>query len=246
MYKNLKCVSSVVLVLVLILLGVFIVVNAQGQDSSGKPALDNKDPVLYDAQIYASNNNVSTEEALRRFQLQDIAGKLDGELSKNETGTFAGLWVEHTPEFKVVVQFTRDSEEIIRPYLKKYPELTDIVEVRPANVSLANLQRDQADASSSVGALGIRVQSEIDVHENSVKLYVAKADKSRFDDALQKGEIRLPDTVRVITVDAMAEEYLEAPSSPAAQASPKAPGFGVLMALTGLLVVMMRREKNEN
>ena len=51
----------------------------------------------------------------------------------------------------------------------------------------------------------------------------------RFDDALQKGEIRLPDTVRVITVDAMAEEYPDASSSPAAQASPKAPGFGVIM-----------------
>ena len=246
MYKNLKYVSSIVLVLVLILIGAFIVVNAQGQDSSGKPALDNKDTVLYDAQIYASNNNVSTEEALRRFQVQDIAGKLDGELSKNETGTFAGLWVEHTPEFKVVVQFTRDSEEIIRPYLKQYLELADIVEVRPANVSLANLQRDQADASSSVGTSGIRVPSEIDVHENSVKLYLAKADKSRFDDALQRKEIRLPDTVRVITVDALAEEYLEASSSPAAQASQKAPGFGVILALTGLLVVMMRRGKNEH
>ncbi|VVB55941.1 Uncharacterised protein [uncultured archaeon] len=35
-------------------------------------------------------------------------------------------------------------------------------------------------------------------------------------------------------------------ATPAAQASPESPGFGVLMALTGLLVVMMRRGKNEN
>ena len=33
---------------------------------------------------------------------------------------------------------------------------------------------------------------------------------------------------------------------PTAQASPEAPGFGVLMALTSLLVVTMRREKNEH
>ena len=39
-------------------------------------------------------------------------------------------------------------------------------------------------------------------------------------------------------VDALAEKYTDALSSPAAQASPKAPGFGVLIALTGLLVVM--------
>jgi hypothetical protein len=55
------------------------------------------------------------------------------------------------------------------------------------------------------------------VTENSVKLYVAKADKSRFDDALQRREIRLPDTVRVITVEALAEEFRDASPSPAGQ-----------------------------
>ncbi|NJD54396.1 MAG: hypothetical protein FIB07_16225 [Candidatus Methanoperedens sp.] len=190
MYKH---ISRVVLLLVLILLGVVVVVNAQEQNSDGKPVLDDKDPLLYEAQGYASNNNISTEEALRRFQLQDIAGKLGAELNKNETGTFAGLWIEHTPKFRVIVQFTRDSEEMIKPYLKKYSELADIVEVRTANVSLANLQRDQADASSSDSASGIRAQSDINVYNNSVELYITKSDRSRFDDALQRGETRLPD-----------------------------------------------------
>lgn len=238
---------SVFLVSVLILLGTFTVVNAQGQDSGGKPALDDKDALLYDAQGYASNTGVSVEEALRRFQLIDIAGKLGAELSKNETGTFAGLWVEHTPEFKFVVQFTRDSEEIIKPYLKKYPELANIVEERTANASLANLQRDQADGSSSVNALGIRVPSGINVYNNSVELYITKADRSRFDDALQRREIRLPDTVRMITVEALAEDLTEesryASSSPTAQASPEVPGFGVILSVISLLVVTMRRRK---
>lgn len=205
----------------------------------GRVNVSSWQPLLYDAQGYASATGVSIEEALRRFQLQDIAGKLEAELSKNETGTFAGLWVEHTPEFRVVVAFTRDGEETIKPYLKQHPELANIVDVRTANVSLANLQRDQADASSSVSASGIPVQSEIDVYENSVKLYVAKADRSRFDDALQKREIRLPDTVRVITVDAMAEEYRDASSSPAAQASQEAPGFEVIFGIIGVLAVWL-------
>ncbi len=79
-----------------------VVVYAQGQDNGGKSSSDDKDPLLYDAQIYASNNNVSTEEALNRFQLQDIAGKLDAELSMNETGNFAGLWVEHKPNSRLL------------------------------------------------------------------------------------------------------------------------------------------------
>lgn len=111
MKKNMmkmKQMYSVVLVSVLVLLGAFTVVNAQGQNSSEKLALDDKDALLYDAQGYASNTGVSTEEALRRFQLQDIAGKLGAELGKNETETLAGLWIEHTPEFRIVVRFTRD------------------------------------------------------------------------------------------------------------------------------------------
>lgn len=244
MYKH---ISQVILVSVLVLVGAFTVVNVQGQDSGGKPALDDKDPLLYDAQIYASNNNVSTEEALHRFQLQDIAGKLGAELGKNETETLAGLWIEHTPEFRIVVRFTRDGEETIKPYLKQYPELADIVEVRTANVSLANLQRDQADTSSSVNALGIRVPSDINVYNNSVELYITKADRSRFDEALQRGEIQLPDTVRVITVEALAEDLAEesrdASSSPPAQASPEVPGFGIILSVISLLVVTMRRRK---
>ncbi len=242
-----KYISQFVLVSFLVLLGAFTVVNAQGQDSGGKPALDDKDPLLYDAQVYASNNNVSTEEALRRFRLQEIAGKLNAELSKNETETLAGLWIEHKPKFKIVVLFTRNGEETIKPYLKQYTELADIVEVRTANVSLANLQRDQADASSSASALGIRAPSDINVYNNSVELYITKADRSRFDDALQRREIRLPDTVRVITVEAnqMAVEADQMETdmpilTPAVHASPRAPGFDIIFGITGVLAMWWR------
>ena len=181
-------------------------VSAQEQDNDGKPALDDKDALLYDAQIYASNTGVSIDEALRRFQLQDIAGELDAELSMNETGTFAGLWVEHTPEFRVVVQFTRDGEGTIKPYLKQHTELASIVEVRTANVSLANLQRAQANASYSARAVDIPVESGINIYTNSVELYVAKDNRSRFDDSLQRGKAQLSENVKVITVETIGND----------------------------------------
>ena len=218
-YKNLKDIAPVVLVSVLVLLGAFTVVNAQGQDSSGKLAFDDKedpllyaieeDPLLYDAPGYASDTGVSINESLHRFQLQDIAGELGAELTTNETETFAGLWIVHIPEFRVVVQFTRDGEETIKPYLKRHTELANIVEVRTANVSLADLRRAHADATYSVSALDIPVESGISVSNNSVELYVLKADRSRFDDALQRREIRLSDKVRVITVEELSVEELE-------------------------------------
>ena len=227
-YKKLKDIAPVVLVSVLVLLGAFTVMNAQGQDSGGKPAFDDKedpllsdieeDPLLSDimeedplsdTQEYASMTGVSIDEALRRVPLQDIAGKLDAELTTNETETFAGLWLVHIPEFRVVVQFTRDGEETIKPYLKRHTELANIVEVRTANVSLADLRRAHADATYSVSALDIPVESGISVYNNSVELYVLKADRSRFDVALQRREIRLSDKVRVITVEELSVEELE-------------------------------------
>ncbi len=162
---------------------------------------DNEDALLWDAKIYASNMGVSLDEALKRFGLQDIAGDLDAELSVKEAETFAGLWLEHTPEFQVIVQFTRNADETIKPYISK--ELADIVEVRTAKWSLVELQKAQDDVISSVSGLDIPVESGINVFENRVELYVAKADWARFDEAMQEGKMRLPDNVVVIPVEEM-------------------------------------------
>ncbi|NJD51578.1 MAG: hypothetical protein FIB07_01790 [Candidatus Methanoperedens sp.] len=203
MKTNLKLgIGAMLTAMLLVSMSLMPVVNAQGQDSGGKPVLDNKDPLLYDAQIYASNNNVSTEEALRRFQLQNIPMP-EEELKTKEVETFAGLWIEHTPEFKIVVQFTRNGEETIKQYLEQYPEFANVVEVRnTAKVSLATLQRDQANALNLARASDIPVESDINVYNNSVGLYMTKSDRGRFDDALLRREGRLSDKVRVVAVEA--------------------------------------------
>lgn len=123
----------------------------QNMEAASQVSLNDRDPVLWDAQGYASSTGVSVDEALRRFQLQDIARHLESELSGKEAETFAGLWVEHTPEFRVVVQFTQNGVETIRPYLSE--ELANIVEVRTAKVSLVDLQnaRDQAIFNQGFG-----------------------------------------------------------------------------------------------
>ncbi|VVB85317.1 Uncharacterised protein [uncultured archaeon] len=198
---------GVVLAAMLLLSTAFVIVaNAQGQNSGGTPAIDGKDALLYDAQFYASDNHISTEEAIHRLQLQKIVGELDAELSMNETGTFAGLWIEHNPKFKVVVQFTRNGEETIKSYMKQYPDLAGIVEVRNVKESYADLKKAQVEASSSVSTSGIPADSNINISGNTVELYVVEADRSRFDNALQIGKIKSSEMVRVITVKALAEK----------------------------------------
>lgn len=158
------------------------------------------DPATYEAKGYAAQLGISIEEAMRRFELQDAAGVLEAELRSKEAATFAGLWLEHTPAFKIVVQFTDATKKDISPYLQN-KELAAIVEVRTATVALADLEKAQAAALSSVASTGISVESGINVRENCVELYVVE--QARLDDAVQKGKVQLSPYVKVITVSSM-------------------------------------------
>ena len=190
-FKHKKFLLAVVLVVIAAsVAGTLIILGAKTDNS-----------VSSDAESYAEHHGVTVDETTHRFSLQREAGLLDAELSSKEAETFAGLWIEHTPEFRIVVQFTHDAEETIRPYL--HEDLLDIVEVRTAKESLIDLQRAQSDILSSLRSLGIPVDSAIDVRENRVKVYTA--DRIRFDDALRDGKLILPDSVDVITVEGLAK-----------------------------------------
>lgn len=160
---------------------------------------DNEDALLRDAKIYASNMGVSLDEAVNRFKLQEIAGNLEAEIYEKETETFAGLWLEHTPKFQLIVQFTRDGDETLKSYIPE--ELTDITEVRTAKVSLATLEEIQKEVTANVRKLGIEVESQVNVFENRVELFVT--DWARLDEAAQRGEVQLPASVEVIIVEKM-------------------------------------------
>lgn len=160
---------------------------------------ENEDALLRDAKIYASNMGVSLDEAVNRFKLQEIAGNLEAEIYEKETETFAGLWLEHTPKFRLIVQFTRDGDETLKPYIPE--ELTDITEVRTAKISLATLEEMQKEVTANVRNLGIEVESQVNVFENRVELFVT--DWARLDEAIQRGEVQLPPSVEVIIVENM-------------------------------------------
>lgn len=168
------------------------------QDPSGPT--QGEDSATYDAKMYAAQLGISVEEAMRRFELQNAAGMLEAELQSKEAATFAGLWLEHTPAFKVVVQFTDATKKDMTPYIQN-SKLAAIVEVRTANVALADLEKAQAAALSSAASAGIPVESGINVQKNRVELYVAE--RNRLDSAVQKGQIQLSPNVEVITVPSM-------------------------------------------
>jgi hypothetical protein len=178
---------------------------APGPTPTVDPAL------LQNAQAMAQSLGISVTEAEARLQDQGAVGNLGASLEQAEEATFAGLWIQQTPEYRVVVAFTRDGQQTIRRYVAGTP-LESVIEVRTAAVTLAELKADQAQAHALVAALGmtlgLTVDSSINIQGNQVELYIT--DRPRFDAALAAAGARLPAHVVVIST----YEPLGTPSFP--------------------------------
>lgn len=171
------------------------------QESSAKltcPPLPENDALLFDAQHYAADFEVSVEEAVCRLMIQDEIGPLGAALRSGEPQTYGGLWIHHEPEFGVTVLFTEDPEAALAPYVRG-SALAGIVKARKSNVSLRYLEQAQNQAHAVASATGIPVESGINVAQNRVELYVI--DIKGFTKALRSAGLRLPERVALIKVE---------------------------------------------
>ncbi len=178
--------------------------------------LDRDDPLVQDAQIFAASEGIGLEEAVRRLRLQDSIGVLGAELERNESATFAGLWIQHQPEYRVVTAFTRDGEETIKPYVAGGP-LEDLIEVRTARYTLAELQTVQNDLMRQLADANIVTSGGINVQENRVDVY----DAAQFNQAPREANITLPEAVVPVA------SGNNPVSNPGATATPLPPGVNV-------------------
>ena len=148
--------------------------------------------------MYASDYEVSVKEASRRLELpENEIGTLRVKLADNEADTFAGLWIEHDPEFRVVVRFTRGGFTRVHPYIEGTP-LENIVDAKPAKFALEDLVSAQYKASRKLDTQKIRHDSTIDVAKNRVELYVPKP--AKLETTLRSNEVSLPNSAVVIGV----------------------------------------------
>ncbi len=159
------------------------------------------DVVFPEVAIYAEHYGIAVDEALSRFEIQEAFAGLDTQLSIKEAETFAGLYIQHEPEFRIVALFTRNGEETIKPYI---PDgMAEYVEVRTVKVSYLELQNAQSEVSSALRSLGIRADSSIDVKENNIKYKVT--DLAPVENAIGDGRLMIPGYVDIIEVEALAQ-----------------------------------------
>ena len=164
------------------------------------------DALRQDAQSYAAQWGIGLDEAIRRLQLQREIGKFGAALEENEAGTYAGHWIKHgsgSDDFGMVVRFTRDGARTIQHYGRHVQNgpLAGMVELRGADLTLAELRQAQSEAIETISGQDIPAESDIDVKTGKVKVYVAE--RGRLDNAIQNGSVSLPENTDLITVSAL-------------------------------------------
>ena len=165
--------------------------------------LSENDALYLDAKMYASKLGISVEEAVNRLKLQGLVGNINSELMEKESETFGGLWIQHKPDFHVIVLFTHDGEKTIKGYVQNTP-LEAVVEVRTVDVSLEELKSEQKQVMKIMEGSTIPFMTGINVQENQVDLYVL--DEGEVLLYLQEKNLTLPEHTQVIKVDELGNE----------------------------------------
>lgn len=118
-------------------------------------------------------------------------------LAIKEPASFAGLWIEHKPQFRVVVQLTAGGKETLRPYVEHGP-LADLIDVRYASVTSTKLEADQAESIRLLERIGVKADFSINIKNNFVEVNVT--DPEQLQNTLQSAGVQLPRTIKIIKV----------------------------------------------
>lgn len=146
-----------------------------------------------DVRWYARSEGVSLQEAERRLALQDDAGRLQERLRAVRPGTFAGLWIQHRPEFRIVAAFTQDASSLVVQSTRGTP-LERLVDHRIVRHSLQELR---AELSSLEWLSTQRVADLlVDVKRNAVEVRTVSA-RELYDAVAARGQALSEATVIV-------------------------------------------------
>lgn len=233
MLLNLKVVRSITVFETIVLL--LATPLGSSRATLAAPILDGEGPVASRERVladsaanYASTVGVDIKEAMFRLKLQDSIGNLEATLAEKEAVIYAGLWVQHQPDFRIIVHLTKVDKEILTPYLTD-ATLSKLIEVRKATFTLRELESTRPQAADVAGKLGIRSSSGINLNENTAELYIL--DEEQLTAAMHSANAELPAGVRIVRVGELPQDVVDIYGGLAITLCTS--GFSVRKAITG-------------
>ena len=127
-----------------------------------------------EVQSYTREYGVSPTEAMWRFRLLEGVRELNYELDTNEGGIFGGLWVQHIPEFKIVINVTANGKQAIQRYIES-GSLEGIAEIQEVKLTLNDLEMLAASTREDLSKAGIPFEYDINIRENRMEIYVGNS-----------------------------------------------------------------------
>lgn len=147
-------------------------------------------------QMYARDNCVTLAEAERRMAIQgsNVAGNLQQRLRAGEASTFAGLWVEHQPEYRVKVAFTRDAAATLARYTRD-PLFVPVERSGTSETELLAETRRVVDDLVGAGIGFTSASPDIMTGRGEVNLAVERDEALA---AARSAHIRIPDYIDLV------------------------------------------------
>lgn len=142
--------------------------SLSGPATAQETAPAQSDPVI---ESYVSQYGVSEAEARRRQALLPEIGRVERELASRFPNQFAGLYVKHGSEMRVVVKMTGQAEGILRQVTTDPMFVTERAE-RP--VQMMRALRDRA--TELLDKNKIPYDSDVDIWEEDIKIDVVDYD----------------------------------------------------------------------
>lgn len=130
---------------------------------------------------------ISPNQAKEHLERQHKAGRYRAEIESTESESFAGMYVEHAPKFRVVVRFTGDAADAALRHPTDLP-----VEAQTANSSLRSLKAIQNETYADLKANNIESSSQISERDGSIDFFVTDPVAAEA----VKGKLRHGDKVR--------------------------------------------------
>lgn len=190
------------LAIAILFAAVVIPVHAQSDTASNDPVLLSEDEAYRrDAQAYVEAFGGTVEEAIRRLKLQIPVAELEKTLQDKEADKFAGLWIEHLPRFRVVVQLTKGNKQVIAQYVSN-EELLSAIEVRAGRYTHGERRGRREGVVHALGRTRIPFEAEYRVQDDRIAVYVTEV--AQLQAALQREGIQLPENVDIVAVEQLA------------------------------------------